>query len=93
MVINLVTRLRERAQITLPSDIVKRLNLKTGDNLEIELNGDKIIIKPVLIIDRAQSWFWTKEWQEKEKEVEKDVKAGRIYRARDYTDLVKKLKK
>ena len=93
MVINLVTRLRERAQITLPSDIVKRLNLKTGDNLEIELNGDKIIIKPVLIIDRAQSWFWTKGWQEKEKEVEKDVKAGRIYRARDYTDLVKKLKK
>ncbi len=89
----MVTRLRERAQITLPSDIVKRLNLKTGDNLEIELNGDKIIIKPVLIIDRAQSWFWTKEWQEKEKEVEKDVKAGRIYRARDYTDLVKKLKK
>lgn len=89
----MVTRLRERAQITLPSDIVKRLNLKTGDNLEVELSGDKIIIKPVLVIDRSQSWFWSKEWQEKEKEVEEDLRAGRIYKASDHTDLVKKLKK
>ena len=93
MVIKLVTKLRERAQITLPSDIVKRLNLKTGDNLEVELSGDKIIIKPVLVIDRSQSWFWSREWQEKEKEAEDDLKAGRIYQASSHADLVKKLKK
>jgi len=93
MVINLVTKLRERAQITLPSDIVKRLNLKTGDNLEVELSGDKIIIKPVLVIDRSQSWFWSSEWQEKEKEVEDDLRAGRIYKTSGHVDLVKKLKK
>lgn len=89
----MVTKLRERSQVTLPSEIVKKLNLKAGDNLEITLENDKIVIKPVLIIDRSQSWFWSREWQEKEKEVEADIKAGRIYKADGLKDLIKKLEK
>jgi len=87
----LVTKLRERSQVTLPAEIVKKLDLKTGDNLEIILEDDQIIIKPVLIIDRSQSWFWSKEWQTKEKEAEDDIKAGRISKASGYKDLIEKL--
>lgn len=56
---------RERSQITLPNEIVKKLNLKTGDDLEITVGEDRIIIKPVILVDGAQAWFWTSEWQEK----------------------------
>ncbi len=91
MVSILVTKLRERSQVTLPVEIVKKLDLKTGDNLEITLEDDKIVIKPVLIIDRSQSWFWSKTWQDKEKEVEADIKAGRIHEADGYKDLIEKL--
>ena len=91
MVNRMVTKLRERSQITLPSEIVKKLDLKTGDNLEITLKDGRIIINPVLVIDRSQSWFWSKEWQEKEKEVEADIKAGRIKKASGFNDLVEKL--
>ena len=77
----MVTKLRERSQVTLPVEIVKKLDLKTGDNLEITLEDDKIVIKPVLIIDRSQYWFWSKAWQDKEKEVEADIRAGRIHEA------------
>ena len=87
----LVTKLRERSQVTLPIEIVKKLDLKTGDNLEITLEDDKIVIKPVLIIDRSQSWFWSKSWQDKEKEVEADIKAGRIHETDGYEDLIEKL--
>jgi antitoxin MazE len=87
----MVTKLRERSQVTLPVEIVKKLDLKIGDNLEITLEDDRIVIKPVLIIDRSQSWFWSKEWQAKEKEAEADVKAGRIHRASGYKDLIEKL--
>lgn len=89
----MVTKLRERSQVTLPVEIVKKLDLKIGDNLEITLEDDKIVIKPVLIIDRAQSWFWSKEWQDKEKEVEADIKAGRINKADGFEDLIEKLEK
>jgi antitoxin MazE len=49
----MVIKLRERSQITLPSEIVKKLNIKTGDTLEVKLEGDKIVVTPVLIIDRS----------------------------------------
>lgn len=94
LVVNImVTKLRERSQITLPANIVKKLNIKTGDNLEITLEDNKIVIKPVLVIDRSQAWFWSKEWQDKEKEVERDIKAGKIKKADGYKDLLKKLEK
>ena len=87
----MVIKLRERSQITLPSEIVKKLNIKTGDTLEVKLKGDKIIITPVLIIDRSQAWFWSKKWQDKEREVEEDIREGRLTSAGNMNDLLKKL--
>lgn len=87
----MITKLRGRSQITLPSDVVKKLNLNTGDNLEIVLEDDKIVIKPVIIIDRSQAWFWSDKWQEKEKEADEDIKSGRVYRAKDTDDLFSQL--
>jgi hypothetical protein len=29
-------------------------------------------------IDPEQAWFWTREWQEKEREADEDVAAGRV---------------
>lgn len=87
----MITKLRGRSQITLPSDVVKKLKLNTGDNLDITLEGDKIVIKPVLIIDRSQAWFWSEEWQDKEKEADEDIRAGRVYRAKDTNDLFSQL--
>ena len=87
----MITKLRGRSQITLPSDVVKKLKLSAGDNLEITLEDDKIVIKPVIIIDRSQAWFWSKEWQEKEKEADEDIKAGRVFRAEDADDLFSQL--
>lgn len=89
----MVTKLRERSQLTLPAEIVKKLDLKTGDNLEITLEEDKIVIKPVVVIDRSQLWFWSKDWQAKEKEVEADIKSGRIHKAKGFKDLIEKLEK
>jgi AbrB family looped-hinge helix DNA binding protein len=87
----MITKLRGRSQITLPSEVVRKLKLSAGDNLDITLEGDKIVIKPVLIIDRSQAWFWSDEWQEKEKEADEDIKAGRVYSTKDTNDLFSQL--
>jgi len=29
-------------------------------------------------IDRSQSYFWTKKWQDAEREADEDIKAGRV---------------
>jgi antitoxin MazE len=87
----MITKLRGRSQITLPNEILKKMKLNEGDALEITVEDDRIIVKPVVIIDRTQAWFWTKEWQEKEKEVEQDIKKGKINHAKDVKDLITKL--
>lgn len=87
----MVIKLRERSQITLPVEIVKKLNIKTGDSLEVKIEDDRIVITPVLVINRSQAWFWSKEWQDMEREVEEDIKAGRLGHAKDVDDLIKQL--
>ncbi|MDQ7837538.1 MAG: AbrB/MazE/SpoVT family DNA-binding domain-containing protein [Thermodesulfobacteriota bacterium] len=87
----MITQLRRRSQVTLPSEVVKKMKLQEGDNLDIIIEDDKIIIKPVLVIDRSQSWFWSKKWQEMEREADDDIKHGRVQKAKDVKELIEKL--
>lgn len=41
------------------------------------------------VIDPSQAWFWTKEWQEAERQAEEDIKAGRTYELKSVGDLDK----
>jgi AbrB family looped-hinge helix DNA binding protein len=87
----MITQLRSRSQITLPKEIVKKMKLQKGDNLEVVVDDDKIIIKPVLVIDRSQAWFWSKEWQAMEKEADEDIEHGRVQKAGSVKELIEKL--
>ena len=69
-----------------------KLDLKKGDTISIELKGDEIILKPVIIIDKSQSWFWNKKWQQEEREVEEDIKAGRVKTFHNTVELIEDLK-
>ena len=74
----MITKLREKSQITIPKDLIKKLNLKTGDNIEINIEDNKIIIKPVVVIPKDQAWFWSKQWQQGEKQAENDIENGKV---------------
>ncbi|MBF0497498.1 MAG: CopG family transcriptional regulator [Deltaproteobacteria bacterium] len=42
-------------------------------------------------VPEDQKWFWTKEWQEKEKEADRDIAAGRYKELDNVDDLIKEL--
>lgn len=88
----MITQLRGRSQITIPKNIIETLGLKEGDNLNIEIENGKIIVKPVVMVPKNQAWFWTDEWQLAEKEVDEDIKAGKIKTASNIDDLMKDLR-
>lgn len=89
----MVLQIRRNFQITLPKVIRKRLGLSVGDLLETEIKDGKVILIPKKAIDLKQAWFWTKEWQEAEKEAEADLKAGRVKKFKDVEELIKDLDK
>lgn len=89
----MVLQVRRNFQITLPSIIRKRLGLKVGDILKTTLEKGRIVISPAKTIDAEQSWFWTKEWQDAEKEAEEDIKSGRVKKFKNVQELITDLNK
>jgi len=43
--------MRDKNQLTLPKEIVKKLNLKKDDTFQVVLEDNKIIITPVSIVE------------------------------------------
>ena len=69
---------RKNAQITLPAKLRKQAHVEEGDLLEAEVRDDEIILRPKKVIDKSQAWFWTEEWQKKERRADEDIAAGRV---------------
>jgi AbrB family looped-hinge helix DNA binding protein len=86
-------KLGQKNQITIPKKLVENLHLQPGDVLEIKTEGSAIILLPKKLIPAEQSWFWSKEWQEKEKEADEDIKAGKVSQSFENDDeLIKHLR-
>lgn len=84
-----LSKVQRNFQVTIPADIRKRSHLRVGDVVEFEVTEEGILLKPQETIDRSQAWFWSKEWQEEEKRVQKDFRKGRM-RVAESTDAVLK---
>jgi AbrB family looped-hinge helix DNA binding protein len=74
MVYSKVTR---NGQITLPAKVRQKLGIEEGDLLEISIEDEKAVLVPKKLIDKSQAYFWTKKWQDAEKEAEADIESGR----------------
>jgi len=75
-----LVQIRKKAQVTLPLSVRKKLGLEEGDYMDVQVRKGEIVLKPKKLIDKEQAWFWTKRWQEGERQAEEDIKAGRVYR-------------
>ena len=84
----MITQIRGKAQLTIPKEFIKQLNLKTGDHIDIEIENGALVLKPVVVIPKDQAWFWSKEWQAGEREAEADMKAGRVTKAMDVDEAM-----
>lgn len=83
---------KQKSQVTIPKKLVEKLNLKEGDKISIEEEEGKLILTPVAVIPKDQLWFYTPEWQVGEKEVDKQIKEGKIHATKTLDKLLKDLK-
>jgi len=71
-------KITSNGAITLPAKYRKALSLKIGDLVNAELLDNRIVLRAAKIIDAEDAWFYTKVWQDKEKEADDDIALGRI---------------
>jgi AbrB family looped-hinge helix DNA binding protein len=49
-------KVKEKFQITLPAELREVLHLAVGDLLEATIQDNVIVLKPKVVVDRAQAW-------------------------------------
>jgi AbrB family looped-hinge helix DNA binding protein len=74
------TRLRQKGQITVPTEVREQLGAQEGDDLMFYTDEDgRIVVARAQIIPPDQAWFWTERWQNMEREAQADIEAGRVH--------------
>lgn len=71
------TTLRERGQITIPSEVRDAAHVEAGAVLECYVEDGRIVMTPKVLVDADQAWFWTERWQAMEREADADFADGR----------------
>jgi AbrB family looped-hinge helix DNA binding protein len=72
------SKVTRHGQITLPASVRRELGVEKGDLVEIEIVDDRAMLIPKKLVDKGQAYFWTKRWQEGEREADNDIKAGQV---------------
>lgn len=71
---------QRRGLIALPSEVRRRLHLdEPGAQVEVTERPDGVLeLRAALPVPADQAWFWTEQWQQREREVDEHVGAGRV---------------
>ena len=88
-----LVQVREKAQITLPSKIRKALGIKEGDYLEAEVEDNKIVLIPKILVDKAKAVTLSKKGEKMLKEALEDVKKGNVKKLKNVQELIDDLQK
>jgi antitoxin MazE len=86
-------QVRKKAQMTLPLSVRRKLGVEEGDYMDVQVRDGEIVLKVKKLVDKDQSWFWTKRWQQGEKEAEADIQKGRVHNFPDAVSAVAHLKR
>jgi len=89
-----IAKISPKHQITIPKEAFEKLRLEVGDFLEVDVTEEGLLFIPKKLISKDQAWFWTKEWQKKEKEAEEAIARGEVSGPfKNTTELVRHLRK
>ncbi len=86
-----LTRVTRNGQVTIPMELRREVGIEEGDLIELRAVGDRIELVPKKLIDKSQAYFWTREWQEGEREAQKDIEEGRLQEFSSIDDLLDEL--
>lgn len=86
-----LVKIQKNNNITLPRWLIQLFHIGVGGFIRIEKTKNGVLLKPVKTIDPSQAYFWTKEWQKGEREVDEEIRKGRIHKIKSVEDLIKGL--
>jgi AbrB family looped-hinge helix DNA binding protein len=86
-----LSKVTRNGQITLPATIRRKLGIEEGDVVEMSIEDEKVVLAPKKLVDKSQAYFWTKKWQDAEKQAQEDIESGRVKSFGSVDELVDNL--
>ena len=83
------TTLRNKGQVTLPTEVREALHVSEGDELEFEVvEPGVVMVRGLKMIPAEQAWFWTESWQAGERQASEEIASGQLSGTyRDINDM------
>jgi len=86
-----LVKVKEKFQVTIPTELREALHLTVGDILEATIEHDTIVLKPKAVVDRKEAWNGVIEVMErvhaKQRPRTKDAKAEEEEIGREIKEL------
>lgn len=84
-------KISSKRQVSIPKKVLETLRLRPGDEIDFVIEGNTAKIVPIktIKVPRDQAWFWTTEWQEKERKADEDLRESRYKDFANVEDLLK----
>ncbi len=73
-----IMKISPQGQIRIPKKIMINLGIEKGDYVEVDVEKSQIVLKPRKLIDPSQGWYWTKEWQKMETDVDEEIEKDQL---------------
>jgi len=73
-----IMKISPQGQIRIPKRIMSTLGIEKGDYVEVDVEDRQIVLKPRKLIDPSQEWYWTKEWQKMEADVDYEIEKDQL---------------
>ncbi|MGH3804764.1 MAG: AbrB/MazE/SpoVT family DNA-binding domain-containing protein, partial [Pseudonocardiaceae bacterium] len=83
--------IRTKGVVTLPLEVREELGLHEGDELIVSVQEGNVVLVPARVIPREQEWFWTPEWQEGEREADREYEQGHGRTGHTFEEFVAEL--
>jgi AbrB family looped-hinge helix DNA binding protein len=78
MTTSIIMKISPQGQIRIPKKIMITLGIEKGDYVEVDVEKSQIVLKPRKLIDPSQGWYWTKEWQKMEADVDEEIEKDQL---------------
>ena len=87
-----IVKIQKNKNITLPVWLLTDFHVSVGDYVRLEETSKGVMLKPAKLVDPAQAYFWSKQWQAGEKEAQRDIRKGRVKKFKSVKGLMKDLR-
>lgn len=83
------SKITRNGQVTIPKAIRQKARLREGMTVYFETDGNAVRLIPAVVVPKDQAWFWTPEWQKKEREADDELTRGEGRAFRNPQDAIR----